>query len=156
MKIVPRCASSKRPTRLAMAPVKAPLRVAEQLGLGQRLGDGRGVERDEALVGARAVVVNRPRDQFLAGARLALDQHGAVHRRDQFERREDVLHRRALADDRVEAEAVAQLRPQFGVLLAQAAAFELRRRARATSCVDLERLDQEVDRAALDGRRPPR
>ena len=69
------------------------LGVAEQLGLGQRLGNRGGVERDEALVAARAVVVNRAGDELLAGAGLALDQHGAVHRRDQLQGLEDLLHR---------------------------------------------------------------
>ena len=82
------------------------LDVAEELGLGETLGNRRGVERDEMLIVARAVVVNRPRDQLLAGAGLALDQHRAVHRRDELERREDAAHRRAAADDVVEAEAV--------------------------------------------------
>ena len=109
MKSVPRCASSKRPTRLAMAPGERALGVAEQLGFGQRLGNGRRVERHEALVRARAVVMDRARDQLLAGAGLALDQHGAVHRRDQLQGLEHLLHRGALADDVVEPVAIAKL-----------------------------------------------
>ena len=103
MKSVPRCASSKRPTRLAMAPGERALGVAEELGLGQRLGNGGGVEGDEPLIGARAVVVNGPRDQLLAGAGLALNQHGAVHRRDQLEALEHLSASPALADHVVEA-----------------------------------------------------
>ena len=45
--------------------------VAEQLGLEQIARNRRGVQRDEGLAGARAVVVQRARDQLLAGARLA-------------------------------------------------------------------------------------
>ncbi len=127
------------------------LGVAEQLGLGQRLGNGGGVEGDESLVGTRAVVVDRPRDEFLAGAGLALDQHGAVHRRDQLEALEHLLHRAALADDVVEAVAIAQLRPQFGVLLPQARLVDGGRQ-HARQLRQLHRLDEEVDGAALDGR----
>src|SRR6187200_430198 len=94
-------------------------RVAEQLRLGERLWNGRRVEGDESLIRARAVVVNRPRDQFLAGAGLALNQHGAVHRSYELEALEHRLHRGALADDIVEPVPVPQLRPQLGVLLAE-------------------------------------
>jgi hypothetical protein len=38
------------------------LGVAEQLGLGEGFRDGGGVERDEPLIRARAVVVDGPRD----------------------------------------------------------------------------------------------
>jgi hypothetical protein len=40
MKSVPRWASSKRPTRLAIAPRECAFRVAEQLRLGERFGNG--------------------------------------------------------------------------------------------------------------------
>ncbi len=46
-------------------------RVAEQLGLEQRLGQRRAVDRHERRVGARRVGVDGARDQLLAGARLA-------------------------------------------------------------------------------------
>jgi hypothetical protein len=46
------------------------LRMAEQFGLGERFRNRRGVERDEALIGARAVVMNRACDQFLAGSSI--------------------------------------------------------------------------------------
>ena len=119
MKSVPRCASSKRPTRLGDGARERALRVAEQLRLGERLGNGRRVEGDEPLIRARAVVVDRPRDQFLAGAGLALNQHGAVHRRHELQALEHRLHRGALADDVVEPVPIAQLRAQLGVLLAE-------------------------------------
>ena len=58
------------------------LLVAEQLALEQRLGDGRAVDRDEAPVAAGRRLVQRARQQFLAGARLAEQQHrrrGGAH-----------------------------------------------------------------------------
>ena len=111
------------------------LHVAEQLRFRQPLGNRGGVEGNEPLVGARAVMVNGPRDELLAGARFALDQHGAVHRGDQLERREQLLHRAVAADDVVEPETVAQLHPQLGVLLPQAPLVDrgLRARARAAA-----------------------
>ena len=59
--------------------------VAEQLRFEQRLGNRRAVERDEAEHAPRAVVVNRARHDFLAGARLTGNENGAVGGRDGLE-----------------------------------------------------------------------
>ena len=83
---------------------------------------------------ARAVVMNRARDQFLACAGLTVNEHGAVHRRHQFERGEERLHRAVAADDVLEAELAFELRLELGVLLAQTLLLEPGRAARATSC----------------------
>ena len=48
---------------------------AEQLGFKQRLRDGGTVEVDEGRAGASSVAMQQPRDQSLAGTRLALDQN---------------------------------------------------------------------------------
>ena len=77
-KIVPPSASAKRPSRWLTALVKAPSHVAEELGFEQLLGNRAAVHRDEHALGAAAVVVDRARDQLLAGAALARDQHRAV------------------------------------------------------------------------------
>src|SRR3546814_56061 len=53
------------------------LLVAEQLRLHEVFGNRRAVDVDEALLGARRLLVEHARDQSLAGARLAVDQHGA-------------------------------------------------------------------------------
>ena len=50
--------------------------VAEQLGLDQRLGNGRAVHRHEGPPRARAVVMDGTRQQLLAGARLTQDHRG--------------------------------------------------------------------------------
>src|SRR6185437_17112000 len=47
--------------------------VAEQLGLGERLGDGAAIDRYERA--PPALAVNGARDLLLAGAALAGDQH---------------------------------------------------------------------------------
>ena len=56
--------------------------VAEELALQQCVGNGGAVDGHERLVGARAVGMNGPRHQFLAGAALAANQHRAVALRD--------------------------------------------------------------------------
>ncbi|MCY1233227.1 hypothetical protein D9M72_457600 [compost metagenome] len=57
------------------------LLVAEQFGLEQAVGNRAAVDRDERLVGARAVGVDHLGHQLLAGAALAVDQHRQVGRR---------------------------------------------------------------------------
>ena len=47
---MPPSASRKRPRRRATAPVNAPLLVAEELALHERLGDGAAVDDEERLV----------------------------------------------------------------------------------------------------------
>ena len=66
------------------------LHVAEELGLEHALGHAAGVDRDHRPVGARRHRVQRLRDQPLAGAVLAGDQHVGVRRADA---RDDVEHR---------------------------------------------------------------
>ena len=96
---MPPWAAWKRPTRVATAPVKAPLHVAEQLGLEEGLGDGAAVDRDERALRARRAAVDLPRDDLLAGAGLAGDEHRDVGRRDLLDPPVDLAHRRARADE---------------------------------------------------------
>ncbi len=77
------------------------LLVPEQLALQQRLGNGRAVDRQEAPGCPRAVLIDGPRDQLLAGAALAADQHGDVLRGDAADCFVDLLHRFAAADHHV-------------------------------------------------------
>ena len=58
------------------------LLVAEELRLEQRLGDRAQVDVHERLAGARRRAMDGARDQFLAGAVLAEDQHRRVGARD--------------------------------------------------------------------------
>jgi hypothetical protein len=95
---------------------KRALDVAEQLRFHQSFGNRGGVERDEALIGARRVVVNGARHELLARPGLAMDQHCAVHGRHHLEGLEELLHRAVAADDAFEAEAAAELGAQLGVL----------------------------------------
>ena len=57
------------------------LLVAEELRLDQLLGNRRAVDLHEPLAAAQAVAMDRARDELLADAALALDQHGRVGRR---------------------------------------------------------------------------
>src|SRR4029077_904703 len=65
--------------------------VAEQLGLEQVLRHGRGVDGDEGLGDARAVTVQRARDQLLAGAGFTRDQHRRARLREPPDRAEYFL-----------------------------------------------------------------
>jgi hypothetical protein len=82
--------------------------VAEDLVLEELLGDGRTVEHDERAVAARRALVDGVGDALLAGAGLALDQHGRVALREAVDEVEHVAHRRAAADQAVQARLVPQ------------------------------------------------
>ena len=68
--------------------------------------------------------MNRARDQLLAGARFAGDQHAGIGARDFFHDAEDRLDRVALADDVFEAILLAQLAAQETVFAEQRLGFE--------------------------------
>ncbi len=71
-KSVPPWASSNRPSLRWLRAGERALLVAEELGLEQRLGNRGAVDGDERPVGAVARGMQRAREQFLAGAALAL------------------------------------------------------------------------------------
>ena len=75
------------------------LLVSEQFALEQAGGQRRRVHPDERPLAPRTEVVDRARDQLLAGARFAEDQHRAVGRRDRLDRRQRLAQGPALADD---------------------------------------------------------
>jgi hypothetical protein len=82
--------------------------VAEELALDQGGGDGRAVEDDQRAARAGALVVQPLGHQLLAGAGLALDQHGGVGGRHPLEHREHPAHGHAAADEPAEALARRQ------------------------------------------------
>src|SRR5206468_3572104 len=73
--------------------------VAEQLRLEERLGYRGAVDRHERPVGARAERVQRPREQLLPRAALALEQDGRIGRRRAMELNRDLLEAWIFADD---------------------------------------------------------
>ena len=78
--------------------MNAPGFVAEELALGQRLGQAAAIERHEVLAAALAVVVQAARDQLLAGAGLAVDEHVGRGLRQRQHRAAHLLHLRRAAD----------------------------------------------------------
>ena len=102
-KSVPPSACSKRPRLVACAPVKAPRTwpnsslSSRPSGIAAQLIGTKGFSR------AAAVDVDRARDELLAGAALAGDQHARVDVRRAADQREHVAHRRAVADQVAEA-----------------------------------------------------
>ncbi len=93
--------------------------VAEQLALDQGLGQRRAVERHEREGAARTVLVQGTREQLLAGAGLALDEHGQRRPRGPLERLQELLGRRVLRDEAAHRLVVPHPHAQRGVLAAQ-------------------------------------
>ena len=87
--------------------------VAEQLAVGQLARRARAVVGQEHVRAARRSGVNRARDEVLAGAALAGDQHGQVVALQPLNLIGDALHRGAGADESraAAARAVARARP---------------------------------------------
>ena len=96
---MPRSATSISPFLLRVGAGERAAHVAEQLGLEQRLRQRAAVERDERLLAPQRVEVDRPRDELLAGARLARHQDRAVGARDGL--------------DHLEHLSIASLRPMM-------------------------------------------
>ena len=90
------------PLAVAVRAREAAAKVAEELGFEEILRVGGAVHRHEGTRGARALRVQRARDQLLAGAALAADQDGRVVRGDVADPFHDVLHHRRDADHAVE------------------------------------------------------
>ena len=79
---VPPSACWNRPMRSSWAPVKAPFLWPKSSRFEQGVGHGAAVLDHEGSLGALAGVVNGARQQFLAGAGFAGDQHGQIVRGD--------------------------------------------------------------------------
>jgi hypothetical protein len=95
-KSVPPVRLLEEPALLAVRPREASALVAEELALEDRLGKGRAVDGDEGLGRARALGVDGARDELLARAALADDEHRGGRRRDLRDRLVDAEHRGAL------------------------------------------------------------
>ena len=120
--------------------------MAEQFGLNEVARDRRHVDGDERAVAPLAVVVQRARHQFLAGAGLAGDHHREVGLHQPRQHAVDFLHRRRAADQRD--------RIEFGfVVVACHPLLRLRQRAAddGDQLLQVERLWQIFVGAALGG-----
>ena len=120
---MPPSASRKRPRRARSAPVKAPFAVPEQLALQQGLRDRRAVHRDEGLAAAGRLGVDRAREDFLAGAALARQQHRRLEAGGALHHLEHLDHRLGGGHDRVIAGSALDLAAQQLVGAAQALAL---------------------------------
>ncbi len=86
-----------------MAPVNAPFSWPNSSLSSKPAGNGRAIQLDEGAIAARAQAMNGARQQFLAGAGLALDEHGRIGGRHGFNLLEHLAQARALAHDVFEA-----------------------------------------------------
>ena len=96
---VPPSAVSNRPFLRAGGARKRAFLVAEQLRFEQILGHGAAIDGDERLVAARARFVNGARQQFLARAALAGQQHPRIGAGDHVGLRQLVFHQLIARDD---------------------------------------------------------
>ncbi len=125
--------------------------VAEQLGLEQRLRNRGAVDGDERRGHALAQGMKRAREQFLAGAAFALEQHGGVGAGGTLHRLQGVTDDRRLPDDLGHA---AAFRGFFleQVVLAQQPALRERALDHQQQVIGVNRLGQEVERPVLHRR----
>ena len=79
---MPPSARSKRPLVIARCAGERADLVTEQFGFEQRVADRGAVHLENCGVPAVGQVVQARRDEFLAGAAFADDQHGFFERRD--------------------------------------------------------------------------
>jgi hypothetical protein len=124
---------------------ESPALVAEEFGLEQVAGDRRGVDGDEGRIPPRAVPMQRPGHQLLAGAGLAVDEHRGVGLGQAADGAEDLLHRRRLPEDLRHRAELLDGAALVGALL-DGAPHQL------DSLVHVEGLGQVFEGSALEGR----
>ncbi len=133
-------------TTLSVRPRERALLVPEQLGLEKIGGNGRGVQGDEGLSRARAVIVQSARNQLLARAGLAGDQDGHAGSGKASDRAEDLLHGRCAAQQ------FRNLgRRRITAALATLGVGDRRAPDQGDRLIDVERLRQIFERAAFVG-----
>ncbi len=133
------------PTSLRLGAGERAALVAEQFGFEQILGNRRGVDGDERPFGTRTVPMQRTRHQFLARTGFAGDQHGGVREGETANGPEDFLHGRRLAEN-LRHQALFLSRTTLVHRLVDGATDQFER------LINVERLGQVFERAALEGR----
>src|SRR5205085_2426222 len=113
----------------------------------QRFREGRAIHRDERLRGTRPALMERARDELLAGSALALDEHGRFARGEGLDAVEQPRHRRRTADDRL-AGTRRELRPRLREITLEAALL-VDPREHVEELIGLEWLREEIGRAVL-------
>ena len=148
---MPPCARSNAPSTRLIAPVNAPFSWPNSALSTRPFGQRGAVQLDERPVAPVALRVNRAREQLLAGARLALEQHGRARRRGRRDGLQHATDRRAVADDLPLVPELHHLAAQPLVLAAQAHDLE-RLIDRELELLRPDGLRDVVDRAGLDRR----
>src|SRR5262245_7322526 len=128
---------------------RAPL-MAEQNALDQVLGDGAAVDGDEGLCLALALALDGARDQLLADAALALDQHGDIGGGGAATKSDRTGHGRAADDEVREGQRALGLLLDAGDLALQRLDLE-RAVDRHLEALGRGRLDDEVGRTRTHG-----
>ena len=131
-----------------MAPVNAPSLEAEQLGLQKLRGKGGAIDLDERLLTAVRAVVQRTRDQLLAGAALTPNQHRDIRVGDTLDQVAHLGHGRAVAEQHRVAGLLLDLIAQRCHFLRELPLSE-RVAKQDLELGVLERLADEVGRAEL-------
>jgi len=91
--------------------------MAEQFTFKQCLRDGAAIDGDHGFVAAAAVIVNRPGNQFLAGAAGAINQHRTIGIRHLVDESENLLNGLAGSDNILVGKLLLQLLLQPAVFL---------------------------------------
>ena len=102
-------------------PRKRRFAMPEELAVDQVFWNRGAVHLDKHFIFARALHVDGVRDQFLAGARLAVDQHATVGGRHQRNLLAKRLHGNTVTHDHA---LRLQLLPQVAILMAQPPCFD--------------------------------
>jgi len=119
--------------------------VAEQLRFEQIRRERRSVERDESLVRARAVPMQRASNELFTRTGFARDQHRHARTRQPTDRTEDFLHRRRLTEHLRNAPCLAHVVVRAYLLFGGTP-------HQIDGLIDVERLRQIFECAALIGR----
>jgi len=128
--------------------------VAEDFTLQQVFRERRAMHRDERPARPPAGLMNGLRDQFLAGARLALDEDGRLRRRHQAHLIDHRLQLLRMADDVLELELLVEPLVELFHLHLQRLVFQ-RTLDEQLQPLDVDGLGKEIDGPALhclDGR----
>ena len=134
------------PVCFSVAPVKAPFSWPNRIELDEVVGDRAAIDRDEGLGAPLALAVDGARDQFLADAGFALDQHRNVGRRRLLGAAQHRQHLRAAGDDVLERQRAGLAALDAAELVGERALFQ-RVAERHLKALGADRLDHEIDRA---------
>src|SRR5579885_1047100 len=91
----------KEPAPIALGPGERAAHVAEELALEQRLRERGAVLHDEGPAAPRPALMNGARQELLAGARLALEEHGHAAPARALDEEQRLAHARRGGDERL-------------------------------------------------------